>query len=194
MTRIVTAVLIIAGVSLVALLPGESSGSRCRPVTTVRHVDNVIVREVIAPIAIPTLFPAAVFQYMPALQPAAPAPVSPVDIDRIVAEKVEAALREKLGQVDGPPPLTMAEPPAVFDELQQKAVNILANKCYTCHTESKAAGRAILFTKDHTGTYFQPNKSKAEILNQIVSGKMPKGQPPIVGRDLDILRQYLSTP
>lgn len=186
--------------------------------------ERIIIKEIVAPFAVPVLVPAAAFQFLPALQPVAappaPVPVAPAasaavpapaaagpqaDIDRLVRDRVEAILREKTNQQDSGPPVlilpgdTPAPPPASTlspVEVETKAVTLLSQRCYECHTQgAKTSGDVTLFTKSGEQLMFQPSVTKAKILAAIESGNMPrKGKNAggrIVGADLALLKQYL---
>jgi hypothetical protein len=165
-------------------------------------VERVVVKEVLTPVAIPVLVPTAVFQYLPALAapvvaappvavtPAVPVPApaaapSPVDIDRLVRERVDAILREKLNTAvndDDPPPLNVVggapkrENP---QEIVQQVANLLANRCASCHTAGvKVSGDVTLFVKKGEQMEFRPSVGKKAILAAVTPGmsgaaKMP---------------------
>ncbi len=167
--------------------------------------EKVIVKEVITPVGVPVLVPAAVFQYLPALQvPVQQQPVAPVqvqaqapqkcptpeELDKIIQARVEAALRER-NVSNGPPPLLLpgqpTQPPLARpqaaptdDELLQQSANILAeNKCYTCHTQGeKVSGNVVLFAKSGDELEFNPNVDKKKIYAAVTPAK--EGEAPLM--------------
>ncbi len=201
---------------------------------TVSHV-----KKIVAPVAIPSLVPATVFQYLPALTPTAQitpvvtnavsAPVvnsqvagegvavransnaNGVDIDRLVNERVAKILEARTNNKDsGPPALILPEelkskqdarqetkqvPEA---DLNQKAVQILANKCSSCHTASvKISGGVTLFSKKEDQLYFQPSVNKQTIWN-VLKPPTPSMPPSvkkdaksgIIGAELDLIKKW----
>lgn len=211
------------------------------------HVEKVVYREIPAPIAVPLLVPSSVFQYLPALSPvisipvstaaapvvATPAPVSPVasstvnqgqtsiDIERMVNERVERAIRERFNSVtpgdSGPPPLilpndfTKAPEPQVApttsidvkdEEVPQRVAQLLANNCAKCHTAGeKVSGSVTLFVKKDTQLYLQPSIAKNEILKAVAppttlmppDAKGNKDSPAALkGNDLVLLQRWVN--
>jgi hypothetical protein len=210
-----------------------------RPYTQTYHdVVHEVVHEVAAPIAIPVLVPSTVFQYLPALQPSAvavgatPVTAAPVatataaaptapqtmtaaDIDRIVNERVEAAIRARLnGNEKAPPPLILpgevlkslepkaeAQPPvqpAAQGDLTQAVANMLSSKsCVQCHTagDQPVKGNVTLFTKKDTQLFFQPSVSKQVLLTAVTPDRsgavaMPPSGSPLGANDVDLLRRW----
>jgi hypothetical protein len=182
-------------------------------------VEKIIIKEIVVPVAIPVLIPAAVFQYLPAIQPVVPvaaaAPYVPVaapttvaahgvgsqaDLDRLIRDRIEAIIREKLNQQDGGPPTLIlsgdpapaAQPAPAAADIQTRALGILSRGCYTCHTQGvKTQGNVSIFVKTGDQLGFQPNVSKDKLLRAIESGDMPKNGHPITGDDLAVLKAYL---
>lgn len=179
--------------------------------------DKVIVKETIAPIAVPVIVPAVVFQYLPALQPqAVPVAAAPQvpqapqpDMEAIIADRVEKAIRARLKATtsdSGPPPLILpaelASPisePRETDE--QASVRILSNNCASCHTAGvKTSGNVTLFTKRDGKMYYQPSVENATILAAISppeptmppAAKLdPRSPAAIKGRDYEVLKRWL---
>ncbi len=156
--------------------------TNCAPVVANHRVVNAVVTEVITPIAIPVFVPAAVFQYMPALYPQQPqkseAPaLSMEDLDRIIAERIDAALRARVE--GGPPTLILPSNAKAVDvnELQQNAANILAKNCAACHTAGvRTAGSVTLFKTSATSPdeyIFDPSVSPAKIWEVVSTARMP---------------------
>lgn len=203
----------------VVVSSGYSSTSY--PVTTTVHKPVKVVKEVVAPVAVPVVIPATVFQYVPALTPPPvvqytqqPAPVAappakaaptPDDIDRLLMQRLDKLLKDRLPTAapasDGPPPIKWGEfappqtqegPPAVATTQPAVArtdwVGFLKNNCASCHGGSKKAGGITLFDTDGN---FRPNTTKDAIVESIVSGAMPKGNPMTLTADQSTgLRQW----
>jgi len=199
MTRIVAALALLA--TVITSSPTTSAGS-----CGVRRINSVaVVNELVTTVVTPVLLPAAVFQYLPALQPVLPVQAVPggqyeatqpqlgQDIDRIIRERVDAILREKFGTVDdGPPALVGGSQGLTGQALQDAALSLLANNCMSCHTQgTKTAGNVTIFTKSGEELFFQPNRSKSALFAEISSGRMPKGKKAITNGDLEVLRQWL---
>ncbi len=188
--------------------------------------ERVVVKEKFTPIAVPIIVPAVTFQYLPALAPQAPAVAveaqAPAvqaqpqqDMNAVIAEKVEKAVKARLGSVaspsdDGPPPLILPaelaapakEPPAAAGNDEQEGVKILANNCASCHTAGvKTSGNVTLFTKKDGKMYFQPSVEHKTIL-EVLSPPSPTMPPAanldpnspaaIKGRNLEVLKRWLS--
>jgi mono/diheme cytochrome c family protein len=217
MTRIVAIVLVLLTCGVVFALPPRICNT-CPPVIhaqpAVVQVQHV-VQEVVAPIAVPVLVPATVFQYLPALQPAAVAavpaqavaPQAP-NIEQMVQERVDAALRARLGNDDrGPPPLILPNdflsaappPPAAPEDLSQRVANMLAGQsCVNCHTAGEGRpvkGNVTLFAKKDNQLLFQPSVSKQQLVAAVIpnaQGKaaMPPNGPALTAAELDLLRRW----
>lgn len=138
---------VIALISVLIMMPSPSAGAPCGPIFTrpiyngpiftKPYIKETIVKEtIVAPVAIPVIVPATVFQYLPAISPvvttptlvpSAPmaAPTAPMGggdgsnitaIDNLIRTRLEAILREhqagtasigaSIGTGDDPPPLT----------------------------------------------------------------------------------------
>ena len=132
------------GLALIAVLLGATmyipgSGTATCP-QVVRHVappvyhhtpvykEVIVQKEIIAPVAVPVVVPATVFQYLPAVAPVVTAPIAaaPVatapavaqpqavnpgigDMEKLIEQRVDKAVADRLGRTgpgDGPPPIT----------------------------------------------------------------------------------------
>jgi len=174
----------------------------------------------VAPIAVPVLVPSTIFQYLPAIAPpvaavpvpaavapvaaapaaatVAPAPVaaaaaapSTAQIDKLIRERLEAIIKEKVtaarsNEEGEPPPLDSDEPVENVDvgakpaaaqtkDVVIRGVNAAYVHCAPCHNERKQDGDVQLFD----GRAYKPLKdgvalSNAAVAAPVSAGKMPK--------------------
>lgn len=215
-----------------------------QPYVVAPSVIPVHKEEIIVPIAIPVLVPSTVFQYLPALTNAAygipPTPITGIvpgtqgvavpgapvqdalpggaDLERLIAARIDAALRDRLRPGDkGPPPLILPgslpkrlDPPALPEtpaqqpaapqagDLNQQVANMLASEsCIRCHSagDKPVKGNVTLFTKTGQQTMFQPSVSKKQILDAVTpdasgAAPMPPGGPALSASKLDLLKRW----
>jgi hypothetical protein len=119
--------------------------------------------------------------------------LSPEEIDRLIMIRLEALLKgRQLGGtttltvpvVNGPPPIDWGDIEVPVNQPQQPQtpaspvksdwVGFMKSNCYACHGGGKRQGGVQLF--DASGAY-APDVSKKEIVDSILSGRMPKGNP-----------------
>lgn len=229
MTRLFISTWIVLFVCLM-FTPAPSSAQVCGTVTShtysnpyistvVTTPEVKIVKEAV-PVAVPLLVPSTVFQYLPAITPtpvvastpAVTAPVtqpvaskpaaSNVDIEKLVNEKVEALLRDKISNSsDGmPPPIKWGALSHLKDTVPvstntspsnstidpNTAFSLLKTHCASCHGGGKKAGGVIIFDAD--GRY-APNTTAKAIVDSITSGSMPKNNPDAISKQDQILLQ-----
>jgi mono/diheme cytochrome c family protein len=198
MIRILT--LLILGIVLIigVLLFPTAATSGYPPVTYNRYNDNYR-NEVLVPVGIPVIVPAYSFRYDPTPSAAfAQTPAqAPVDIKKIVKD----VIKELQTEVDnsGPPvainPLEIDEPVvnAGSNDLNSKALNVLANNCASCHTGSTARAGVKIFLKPNV---LNPEINKTELWDVADSGQMPPvakrdKSKKLVSADLNILREWM---
>jgi hypothetical protein len=109
--------------------------------------------------------------------------MSAADIEKMVKERVEAALREyqvskasAVADDNSPPSLTFDDEPVAKSNPGKDNNWVLAmkNSCSRCHQQGiSTRGDVVLFDKN--GNY-APNVSDRVIAESIRSGAMPKGQ------------------
>jgi hypothetical protein len=188
---------------LVALAPAGECHAPVVVQKVIPHVDKVVEA---VPVITPVV-PQAVFQYVPVLQippalgyvgtaaypgtqAALPAFAPPgraacptaADIERIVSEKVAAALRTR--PLDGPPAIPGARQPEALPQPQAQAgqqgrgddawVQAMGRNCYSCHNAQERKGGVSLFTLQGQEANYAPSVGEDRIDDAIRSGRMPK--------------------
>lgn len=186
---------------LLFVLPnGLLAGGPCNQYPYQPYPQQVIVREVIkeviAPVAVPVFVPSTVFQYLPAMQPqvAVTQPQMPnQNLDALIEQKLDALLNKRLAATttnqEGPPPIQWGDFGSSINQPKpnvsaaadpNQLTNILRSSCISCHGNGKKAGGISLF--DPQGN-FAPNVTKAEILDSILGGRMPKNNPSALSQE-----------
>lgn len=201
----------------------------------VHHTPHVVERivEVVTPVAVPVVVPATVFQYLPALQAVAPTAVqvqqpqvpvaqtaSPAqtqtlsinELDNLIRQRLEVAMRARAGATSDPPALQVANAPvstpqgspqpANSQQLVQTVANSLAQKCASCHSSDRPSGGVTLFTRSGDGLQFSPSVGKDAILRAAspqngAPARMPPAartdpQAGLNETDLTALRQWVA--
>jgi len=204
-------ILLAIGISLALASTVEARSFRSCSYASYNYHVPVIIKEVVAPIAIPLVVPATVFQYLPALQPVTPvipiqgavytsptpgtgsAPLNQADINRLIDQRVNETLRNIFRNgPEGPPAIPDEGQPVVNQtQLSAQVLAILKNNCASCHGNGKTSGNIRLF--DVNGAW-APNVSNDDILDAIRTARMPKqakgdskSPAAIKGRDLAVL-------
>lgn len=192
----------VVATSLVAFIPTSVEAGSCgypppTYVPTSTYVAPPVIQQIIAPVAVPVVIPATVFQYTPALQPTGVAAAgtavtaqptttqaapSADAIDKLIQQRIEVALKRynldrSVPAGDVPPPIVL--PDELVAELNQpsgdqaKLATVLKKNCASCHGNGKTSGNIQLF--DRTGNY-APNVTVDQIMDSVQKGRMPKGR------------------
>ncbi len=163
-----------------AALPNKEVNAQCG--TTVCHKKVVVQDHVVqvAPVVavavpVPVLVPAFSFQYIPALQAATQQPATQAASQPNQEPAQAPQHREQEKQQDDGPPVAIFEgdvkPIAKVNRFGNQAISYLQANCASCHSGPGKGGVSIFDTQGR----YSPNVAKAEIVDAIVSQRMPKG-------------------
>lgn len=159
--------------------------AQCRNITyyqphsfypTVEVKKEVVVEQVLTPVAIPVLVPAYQFQYVPAPcqqtpQVQAMPQQSLQNAVNSEEEKIKRLIREVIREELSAP--QSGPPPIVEDGLASPALtyeSVLKNRCYECHNAGNTKGDFLIFSGVNT---LSKNLDRDKVFKEAVSFRMP---------------------